>query len=194
MGKENELLLQRADVTDQIANLFPGEFVLKSGHAILAFAFADEGREFLVRLLLHFVGIEWAQLQVSTEHGIPSSVRAMAGRATRLVKVGAALRERGAAKQKTHGEHSTENQYRPRADQQRASSLRPVLCSYCAPLLILTGRSYQFGSTGSALPVELYGKLKLARIIRGSRLAGIGEQRADCGHVEAVRDVEAVGD
>ena len=109
MGKENELLLQRADVTDQIANLFPGEFVLKSGHAILAFAFADEGREFLVRLLLHFVGIEWTQLQVSAEHGVAVSVRAMAGGATSLVKVGAALRERGAAKQQTHGEHSTEN-------------------------------------------------------------------------------------
>ena|SRR5271156_2184459 len=107
-GKENELLLQRADVTDQIANLFLREFVLKSRHAI-ALAFADDGREFLVRLLLHFVGVERTQLQVSAEHGVPGSVRAVAGRATSLVEIGAALRERGAANQQAHGQRSTEN-------------------------------------------------------------------------------------
>ncbi len=109
LGKENELFLQRADVTDQIGNLFLVEFVLKSGHAILALAFADGGREFLVRLLLHFVGIEWTQLQVSAEHGVAGSVGAVAGRAMSLIEIGAALRERGAADQQTHGQRSTEN-------------------------------------------------------------------------------------
>ncbi len=44
-----------------------------------------------------------------------------------------------------------------------------------------------------ALPVELHGELKLPRIVSRRRLPCIGKQRADCGHVVPVRDVEHVG-
>src|SRR5437016_3504719 len=44
------------------------------------------------------------------------------------------------------------------------------------------------------LPVELQRELKLPRIVRGRRLAGIGPEHVDRGDVDAVGDVEHVDD
>src|SRR5579871_5210710 len=44
------------------------------------------------------------------------------------------------------------------------------------------------------LPVDLHGELELARIIGGSRLSGVGEERTDGSYVVFVGDIEHVGD
>src|SRR5271156_870159 len=44
------------------------------------------------------------------------------------------------------------------------------------------------------LPVQLQGKLKLARIVGGSGLSGVGEERTDSRYVVDIGDVEHVGD
>jgi hypothetical protein len=43
------------------------------------------------------------------------------------------------------------------------------------------------------LPVQLYRKLKLPRVVSGRRLTCIGKKRADRGHVIAVGNVKHVG-